>query len=746
MDLTTLNDCQLDAVTSDDGPVLVVAGAGSGKTRVLTTRIAWLLDQGRCDPWEILAFTFTNKAAKEMRERVDGLVGEGKAPRWVGTFHATGVRMLRSDGAAVGLDPSFAIYDTDDSTRLIRKVAGDLGVDVKQYTPGLLRSAVSKWKSEDVSPDQAAREADDFRAEKIATVYAAYEKGLRECNACDFDDLILKTVHLLEQHESVRDKYAARFRHVLVDEFQDTNPLQLILVKALSSMYGNLFAVGDDDQSIYSWRGACVENMLDFDTYFPGTKLVRLEQNYRSTGNILDAANAVIANNKQRRGKNLWTEDGPGELLTAEQIGDEEDEAAQLVEIVREECAGDLRRGDITVLYRTNAQSAVLEESLSMAAIPYQLVGAKAFYERKEIRDVLAYLKLINNPQDILSALRVLNVPKRRIGSTSAARLTALAEREECSLGEAAAQAGLLEQELNGPTCRRIRDFFEMVTSWRAALDETTVPELVERVVEGINYVNYLEREDPLSASNRNENVAGLINRAYAFHEGSDGGTLAQFLEQTALVADADTIEDDEGVVRLMTVHAAKGLEFPVVVIVGVEENLMPHASNLDDPATLEEERRLFYVALTRSRQRVHLLHARMRRRFGQRDLCLPSRFLGEIPDTLVERRGTSPVAPGSVAELFGDSPPRWRAPDRKVARSSRTPSPPSLSTVDWQQDTSQDEVGFYPGQLVTHPTLGAGKVARVEGSGDNLKLSIDFPDGERRHFLARFAKISPLE
>jgi len=746
MDLTTLNDCQLDAVTSDDGPVLVVAGAGSGKTRVLTTRIAWLLDQGRCDPWEILAFTFTNKAAREMRERVDDLVGEGKAPRWVGTFHATGVRMLRRDGAAVGLDPSFAIYDTDDSTRLIRKVTGDLGVDIKQYTPGLLRSAVSKWKSEDVSPDQAAREADDFRAEKIATVYAAYEKGLRECNACDFDDLILKTVHLLEQHESVRDKYAARFRHVLVDEFQDTNPLQLILVKALSSMYGNLFAVGDDDQSIYSWRGACVENMLDFDTYFPGTRLVRLEQNYRSTGNILDAANAVIANNKRRKGKNLWTEDGPGDPLTTEQIGDEEDEAAQLVEIVREECAGGLRRGDVVVLYRTNAQSRALEDALRLAAMPYQIVGATAFYERREVRDVMAYLKLTNNPRDILSALRVINVPKRRIGDTSAARLTALAEREGYSLGEAAAQAGLLEQEINGPTCRRIREFFEMVTNWRAALDEMTVPELVERVVEDINYVHHLERDDPLSASTRNENVAELINGAYAFHEASDGGTLAQFLEQTALVADADTIADDEGVVRLMTVHAAKGLEFPVVVIVGVEENLMPHASNLDDPAALEEERRLFYVALTRSRRRVHLLHARMRRRFGQRELCLPSRFLGEIPDALMERRGTSPVAPGSLADLFGDSPPRWSAPGRKVSRSPRSPSPPSSAAVDWQQEAVQNEVAFYPGQLVTHPTLGAGTVARVEGGGDNLKLSIDFPDGERRHFLARFAKISPLD
>ncbi len=747
MDLTTLNDCQGEAVTAADGPVLVVAGAGSGKTRVLTTRIGWLLEQRCCEPWEILAFTFTNKAAKEMRERVDGLVGEGRAPRWVGTFHATGVRILRSDGAAVGLEPSFAIYDTDDSTRLIRKVAGDLGVDIKQYAPSMLRSTVSKWKNEDVSPTQAASDADNFREEKIAAVYARYEKGLRDCNACDFDDLILKTVKLLEENDAVCEKYAARFRYVLVDEFQDTNPLQLILVKALSSVHGNVFAVGDDDQSIYSWRGACVENMLEFDSYFPGTKLVRLEQNYRSSGNILDAANAVIANNKRRKGKNLWTEDGPGDQLTAELVGDEEDEAAQLVELIRQECEGDLRRGDITVLYRTNAQSRVLEEALRLASIPYQIVGARAFYERKEVRDVLAYLKLINNPNDILSAMRVLNVPKRRIGTTSAKHLTDLADREDCTLGEAAAQAGLLEQEINGPTCRRIRDFFEMVTNWRADLDETTVPALVERVVEEIDFVSHLERDDPISAPARNENVAALINGAYEFHDNSDGGTLAQFLEQTALVADADTIEDDEGVVRLMTVHAAKGLEFPVVVIVGVEENLMPHASNLDDPAALEEERRLFYVALTRARQRVHLLHARMRRRFGQRDLCLPSRFLGEIPDALVDSRGESPTASGSLAGLFGESLSRPVVPSRSFPGQRRRPAmPPSATAVDWQQEASQEEVAFYPGQIVAHPTLGQGTVARVEGGGDNLKLSIDFPDGERRHFLARFAKIRPLD
>jgi DNA helicase-2/ATP-dependent DNA helicase PcrA len=746
MDLTALNDPQREAVTAADGSLLVVAGAGSGKTRVLTTRIAWLLDQGRCEPWEALAFTFTNKAAREMRERVDALVGAGRAPRWIGTFHATGLKILRRDGAAVGLDRSFSIFDTDDSTRLIRKVAGDLGVDVRQHSPAMLRAAISRWKNHDVPPERAARDAADYLEERAASVYAAYERGLRECNACDFDDLILRTVHLLEEHEAVRESYAARFRHVLVDEFQDTNPLQLILVKALSSVHGNVCAVGDDDQSIYSWRGARVENMLDFEQYFPGTRLVRLEQNYRSTGNILDAANAVIAHNVRRKGKTLWTAGDAGDLLRDELLGDEEDEAARLVEIVCDEVDRGQRRGDVTVLYRTNAQSRVLEDALRLASVPYQIVGATAFYERREVRDVLAYLKLVNNPHDTLSALRVINVPRRRIGEASAARLAALAEREGCTLGEAVARPELLERELNRPACARIRGFFDMVAGWRILRDDVSVPELVERVVEDVDYVRHLERDDPLSAPARNENVAELINGAYAFHEASDGGDLAQFLEQTALVADADTIRDEAGVVRLMTVHAAKGLEFPVVVVAGVEENLMPHASNLDEAAALEEERRLFYVALTRAQRRVHLLHARMRRRFGQRELCLPSRFLGEIPAALVERRGEAPVAGTGLADLFGGRPHAPLGKPPASARGRRRPPRVPESAVDWQHEASQEEVVFRRGQLVEHPKLGIGTVARVEGGGDNLKLSIDFPDGERRHFLARFAKIRPLD
>jgi DNA helicase-2/ATP-dependent DNA helicase PcrA len=739
MDLSTLNERQREAVCAPDGPALVIAGAGSGKTRVLTTRIAWLLDHG-VEPWEILAFTFTNKAAREMRERIDGLVGAGRAPHWVGTFHATGVRILRRDGAHVGLDPNFSIYDTDDSTRLVKKVLGDLGLDPKQYAPNKLRAAISRWKNEDQSPVQVVQDAGDFVEERVAAVYAAYEDGLRASNACDFDDLILRTVHLLEEHDTVRARWAGRFRHVLVDEFQDTNALQLILVKALSSAHGNLFVVGDDDQSIYSWRGACIDNMLRFDEYFPGTTDVRLEQNYRSTGNILAAANAVIAHNTKRRGKNLWTEDPAGDPLQVEFVGDEEDEADRLVDIVRAHVLAGRPRGDVTVLYRTNAQSRALEDALRRATIPYQIVGSTAFYERREVRDVLAYLKLVNNPRDTLAALRVLNVPKRRIGDASAARLVEAAERDGLSLGEAAARPGLLEDQINRPTVERIREFFRMVTSWRAALAEGSVPELVERVVEEIGYLRFLEEDDPLTAPARGENVSELVNGAHAFHEQSDGGTLAQFLEQTALVADADTIVDDDGVVRLMTVHAAKGLEFPVVVVAGVEENLMPHASCLDDPETIEEERRLFYVALTRAERRIHLLHARMRRRFGQRDLCAPSRFLTELPPECVEQHGEAPTVTGpSLTSLLGGED--WQKPAIARRRPETRPA-----QADWHHDVSQEETAYHVGQTVAHPSLGAGVVARVEGTGDNLKLSIDFPGRERKHFLAKFAKLRTVD
>ncbi|MFN2370877.1 MAG: ATP-dependent helicase [Candidatus Krumholzibacteriia bacterium] len=764
--LASLNDAQRRAVTAPDGAVLVVAGAGSGKTRVLTTRVAWLLQERGVRPGEVLAYTFTNRAAREMRGRVGRDVGEDRAPFWIGTFHATGLKILRADGAHVGVERGFSIFDTDDSTRLLKQVMADRNVDPKQFAPGATRAVISRWKNEDTAPPQAKKEARSFVEEKYAELFEHYETGLRRCNALDFDDLILRTVHLLEQHDETREKYASRFRHVLVDEFQDTNPLQLILVKLLSSWHGNVFAVGDDDQSIYSWRGARVENMLDFDEYFPGAMTCRLEQNYRSTGHILAAANGVIAHNKRRKGKNLWTADGDGDLLVEEEFQDDEDEAARVVAIVRAELETGHGRGDVTVLYRTNAQSRLLEDALRRAHLPYQVVGSLQFYERKEVRDLLAYLKLVANPADVIALQRVINVPKRKLGDTTVGRLVQIAAAAGLTPGQAAADAGLLEQQIAPAACRRLREFFGQAARWRVrAAEGLPVPELLQLIVRDTGYLGHLETDDPETAEGRGENVAELVNAAGAFHEQSGGGTLDQFLEQVALVADPDTIKDGEGAVRLMTVHTAKGLEFPVVIVAGCEDDILPHVNSREDEAGLEEERRLFYVALTRARRRVYLLHAARRRRFGTWQDSLPSRFLAEVPAERIERRRLDRAWEQPVARsLFGNDPaaPRrpgaWGGaptgggrpacrpavpPDQWGSSNRKTPKPGGR--VAWDHDVAQ-ETAFYEGQLVSHGVFGAGRVVRVEGAGGDMLVTVDFAEVGRKHLNPRFAVLIPVE
>ncbi|MCB1185195.1 UvrD-helicase domain-containing protein [bacterium] len=769
--LNRMNDAQRAAVTAPDGPVLVVAGAGSGKTRVLTTRIQWLMSERDVRAGEILAFTFTNKAAREMKERVGETLGEGRAPFWIGTFHATGLKILRSDGHHIGIQSGFSIFDTDDSKRLLKQVMGDLNIDPKQFTPNATRAVISKWKNEDINPAAARAQARSFIDEKYADLYEGYVRALDKNNALDFDDLILRCVHLLEQVEPVREKYAGRFRHVMVDEFQDTNPLQLLMVKALSSAHGNVFAVGDDDQSIYSWRGARIENMIHFDDYFPGAATFRLEQNYRSTGTILKAANEVIAHNKQRKGKNLWTAGAEGDKLTEEEFFDDEDEAARLVDIVRAETSGGLTRGDITVLYRTNAQSRVLEDALRRASLPYQIVGSLHFYDRKEVRDLLAYLKLVANPADVIALQRVINVPKRKIGDTTIGRLLELAAAHDLTPGQAAADPGVLEQQIAPAACRRVRQFFDMATRWRRlAAEGEPVPELLTAIITDTGYQGHLEQDDPESAGTRAENVAELINAAAGFHESSGGGTLDQFLEQVALVSDPDTIRDDEGVVRLMTIHTAKGLEFPVVVIAGCEDDILPHINSAEDEAGLEEERRLFYVALTRAEKRVYLLHAARRRRFGTWQDSLPSRFLAELPDELVERRhldsGDSVQAPiartlfgaggdgwggGSVAREHrglgggggrGRNGPAVRPEEWGRRGAARSPQP---TDAGWDQDVVQ-AAPYYEGQLVRHGIFGTGTVSRVEGAGDDMLVTVDFRDSGRKHINPRFAPLVPVD
>ncbi len=767
--LHDLNPAQSAAVTAPDGPVLVVAGAGSGKTRVLTTRIAWLLARG-VRPGAVLAYTFTNKAAREMRERVDRAVGAGRAPYWIGTFHATGVRILRADGAVSGLDPGFAIYDTDDQKRLLKRVLADEKVDAKQFPVPGVRAAISGWKNDDVAPVAAVAGAGTYVEEVYARLYGAYEQALTRCHAVDFDDLILKTVRLLEEHEAVRRRYAERFEHVLVDEFQDTNPLQLLLVKLLSSAHGNLFVVGDDDQAIYGWRGARVENMLEFEQFFPGAHVLRLEQNYRSVGNILAAANAVIAHNRRRKGKNLWTDAGAGEPLVAEEYLDAEDEAARVVGIVREVTAGGRPRGDVTVLYRTNAQSRLIEDALRRAHVPHQVVGSVQFYERREIRDLLAYLKLVANPADVVSLQRIANVPKRRLGEASVGGLLGAAAEADLTPGEAAVAPGLLEAAVGGAAAGRLRTFLDLVARWRTASREgmLRVPALLTRIIKDIRYEEHLQQDEPESVESRLENIAELVNAAQSFDEASDGGTLLQFLEQIALVADPDTIPDGEGVVRLMTVHTAKGLEFPVVILTGCEDDLLPHISSSDTEAGVEEERRLFYVALTRARERIHLLHAARRRRFGAYEDSLPSRFLREIPDDVCTRQELNRGWQAPVGRaLFGDASgaasgaasrrvraasarstgPAVRPQDWGSLHGRRRPAPATTASrdVDWERDVAQT-APYFPGQAVAHASFGAGVVVRVEGQGGDLLVTVDFRDAGRKHIIPRIAPLRPLD
>lgn len=790
--LTNLNEAQHASVTAPDGPVLVVAGAGSGKTRVLTTRVAWLLAEKGVQPGEILAFTYTNRAAREMKKRVARTVGEDRAPFWIGTFHATGLKILRADGRSVGVKPGFSIYDTVDQSRLLKQVMADLKIDPKQFTPQSARAHISRQKNEDISPEEARARATTFIDEKFAVLYEAYDAALRKANALDFDDLILRTVQLLERDNEVREKYARRFRHVLVDEFQDTNPLQMVLVKLLTTVHGNLFVVGDDDQSIYSWRGARIENMLKFEEYFPGAHVFRLEQNYRSTGNILDAANQVIAHNKQRKGKNLWTSGARGDKLTAEEFHDDEDEAARLVDIVRTETAAGVSRGDITVLYRTNAQSRVLEDALRRAHIAYQVVGSLHFYDRKEVRDVMAYLKLISNPSDVVSALRVINVPKRKIGKTTVDRLQDLARREEMTLGQAAAEAGLMEQKIAPAACKRVREFFQLLTTWRMKINNgLTVRDIVEMVTAEVGFQHHLETDDPETAGARSENVAELLNAAGSFDDASVHGTLDQFLEQVALVADPDKITAEDGVVRLMTVHTAKGLEFPVVVVTGVEDDIMPHINSCHDEHSLEEERRLFYVAITRAEKRVYLLHAARRRRFGTWQDSLPSRFLEEIPEELIERRQRDiDLSPPVSRSLFG-SGGSTRTKGRSSSRASTTGSAGTTGTTgttgsagsagigksswsrdngaarkvspdnwgfsnkkksskepsgaDWETDVCQDR-SYYSGQLVSHGIFGSGRVVRVEGAGDDMMVTVDFFQAGHKHINPKFTSLVRLD
>lgn len=752
--LDGLNPQQRQAVVHEGSPLLIVAGAGSGKTAVLTRRIAYLMAARGVGVGQILAITFTNKAAAEMRERVVGLVGEKARYMWVSTFHSTCVRILRNQAALIeGLNSNFSIYDADDSRRLLQMVGRDLGLDIKRYSPRLLANAISNLKNELIDPRQAlaglTEDSDDL-ARAVASVYDEYQRRLRAANALDFDDLIGETVAVLQAFPQIAQYYRRRFRHVLVDEYQDTNHAQYVLVRELVGRDSNdgippgeLCVVGDADQSIYAFRGATIRNIEDFERDYPDTRTILLEQNYRSTQNILSAANSVIARNAGRREKRLWTDAGAGELIVGYVADNEHDEARFVAEEIDALAEGsEITYNDVAVFYRTNNSSRSLEEVLIRAGIPYKVVGGVRFYERKEIRDIVAYLRVLDNPGDAVSLRRILNTPRRGIGDRAEACVAVYAENTGVGFGDAlvAAAQGKVPM-LNTRAEKAIAGFVEMFDELRGRLDDD-LGELVEAVLERTGYRRELEASTDPQELARLDNLNELVSVAHEFstdrenaaalgpddEDVPDTGVLADFLERVSLVADADEIpEHGAGVVTLMTLHTAKGLEFPVVFVTGWEDGMFPHMRALDNPTELSEERRLAYVGITRARQRLYVSRAIVRSSWGQPMLNPESRFLREIPQELIDWRRTAPKpsfsAPVSGAGRFGSARP---SPTRSGA--SRRPL-----------------LVLQVGDRVTHDKYGLGRVEEVSGVGESAMSLIDFGSSGRVKLMHNHAPVTKL-
>jgi DNA helicase-2/ATP-dependent DNA helicase PcrA len=710
-----LNPVQRQAVEHPGGPLLILAGAGSGKTRVLTGRVAHLVREMGVPEWGILAFTFTNKAAREMRERVEGLLGSDDLKVWVSTFHATCVRILRRHSESLGYPKNFVIYDTDDQRSLLRAILREQGNDDKMLTPAGASSRISKLKNLGVTPEQFESQASSLLERKLAPVYARYARGLRDRAAMDFDDLILLTVKLLDLDEEAARSYAGRFRHVLVDEYQDTNSIQFELIERLSRVHRNLSVVGDDDQSIYSWRGADVGNILSFEERFPDAVVLRLTQNYRSTKTILRAANGVVRHNEGRKEKELWTENETGESVTLHVLPDEESEGEKVVSILLEQRRSKGRTNrDVAVLYRTNAQSRAIENALRRSAIPYQLTGGISFYERREVKDVIAYLRALTQPKDDLAWLRILNVPARGIGKTTVEKLQDFMDARNLNVPEALAHPDLAGS--TGPAAaRKLTEVGALFDSLRPMLT-LSPPACVTEVVSRVRYREYLAEDDPVEAEERIENVEELIAGAEAYARRVEDSTVEGFLAEVSLLTDVDLWEEGEDTVNLMTIHSAKGLEFPVILVAGLEEGLLPHASSLDNPAEMEEERRLFYVALTRAQKEVHLLHATYRRTWNASGGGI-SRFVSEIPSDCV------------VVEEEAS----WGAPRR---RESPRRGPERVA-----QDAGGRKGPI--GVRVNHPQFGEGVVVACEGVGERAKLTVQFQRAGTKKILAAFAELS---
>ena len=727
-----LNPMQQEAVYHTQGPLLILAGAGSGKTRVLTHRIAYLIDEYDVNPWNILAITFTNKAAGEMRERVDQIVGFGAEQIWVSTFHSMCVRILRRFADHLGYDRNFVIYDTDDQKHVIKEICKRLNVDTKIHKERTILSAISSAKNEMIDANTyALNSAGDFSKKKIAEAYAEYEKILYKNNAMDFDDLLVKTVEVLRNNEDVLNYYQERFKYIMGDEYQDTNTVQFRLVSLLAGKYRNLCVVGDDDQSIYKFRGANIYNILNFEKEYPDAKVIKLEQNYRSTQNILDAANSVIRNNKGRKEKRLWTSNEEGEKIFFNQYQNEYDEAFQVVdEIYRNVSMGKAKYNDFAILYRTNAQSRVLEEKFIARSIPYKVVGGINFYQRKEIKDILAYLKTIDNGKDDLSVQRIINVPKRGIGATSLSKMMEYAQARDLSLFDALDCCDDIPRL--GKTADKIKGFVNMIDVFRAQSEYISLAELLTNILEETGYIKELEAEDSDQAAVRIENIDELMNKIIAYEDEEEEPTLSGFLENVALVADIDSLNESEDYVVLMTLHSAKGLEFPYVYMTGMEDGLFPSYMTIvnDDPDEIEEERRLCYVGITRAQKRLSLTYAKSRMVRGSTQYNKVSRFVREIsPELFYKGR----VPEKEKIDIHIQKP---ASPVKKQAGLS------SLAYGKTFQVNKAEALDYTVGDRVRHIKFGTGIVINIVDGGKDYEVTVDFEKSGIKKMFASFAKL----
>ena len=754
----SLNPMQREAVLSTEGPLLVLAGAGSGKTRVLTHRVAYLIEEMGVAPWNIMAITFTNKAAGEMRERVDRLVSHGAEAVWVSTFHSSCVRILRRHIQYLGFDTDFSIYDTDDQKTVMKQVIKALELDPKQYRERALLSQISAAKDQLISPEEfELNAAGDYRLRQTARIYREYQNQLKKNNALDFDDLIVKAVELLEESREVREYYQERFKYVMVDEYQDTNYAQFKLVSLLAGKYRNLCVVGDDDQSIYRFRGADIKNILSFEETFPGAKVVRLEQNYRSTGHILHAANEVIRHNEGRKEKKLWTENGEGEKVRFRQYDQAYEEADGVVKEIRD---GGWDYKDCAVLYRTNAQSRLLEEKCLLYNIPYRLVGGVNFYQRREIKDILSYLKTIANGRDDLAVMRIINVPKRGIGAASVNRAEIFASANGYSMYSALARVKAIPGM--GRAAGKIQEFVDLIEDFREKLSarEYDLAGLIEDVLERSGYRASLEEEGEVEAQTRLENIEELVNKAAAYEAAAEEPSLGAFLEEVALVADVDAMEDTDDRVTLMTLHSAKGLEFDNVWMCGMEDGLFPSmmAINSEDPVSaIEEERRLCYVGITRARKRLTLTAARQRMVNGETRWYKISRFVDEIPEEELEASRLESKNFGRTISLDdGDMP--WNRPARPAGVSTfgRGENAYASRTAAFSQGTAPafgkaftvakaDRLDYEVGDRVRHIKFGDGTVKEIKDGGKDYEVTVEFDTMGQKRMFASFAKLKKL-